>query len=273
MNNIETILFWLATLGLAGAFFLSVLAMVFGKAGPQRVAAALFGATIVPLLGLGVARWVRTGHPPFVSLFESMVFSVLLLVLIYQIVRWRRPAATVALAPAAGFALLLMGWSLTVPHEATPLAAALDNFWLFIHASFATAGAATFLVGAAFSTAYLLGPERLGRMGLPGVAAADTKNIPRTVSTFLLLGFIMWGTMIASGAIWARIAWGRYWGWDPIELWSLISWILYALLLHARSTFKLPARVFCVLTIVIAVVVVFSLWGIQYVYNTIHSYG
>ena len=75
--------------------------------------------------------------------FESMVFSVLLLVVIYQVVRWRRPAATVALAPAAGFALFLMGWSLTVPHAATPLAAALDNFWLFIHASFATAGAAT----------------------------------------------------------------------------------------------------------------------------------
>jgi cytochrome c-type biogenesis protein CcsB len=270
---LESILFWLATLGLAAAFFLSVLAMVFGKAGLQRTAAGLFGGTFLPLLGLGVARWVGTGHPPFVSLFESMVFSVLLLVLIYQIVRWRRPTAGVALAPAAGFALLLMGWALSVPQEASPLAAALDNFWLFIHATFATAGAATFLVGAAFSTAYLLGPERLSRVRLPGVEAAQTQNIPRTVSTFLLAGFIMWGTMIASGAIWARIAWGRYWGWDPIEVWSLISWILYALLLHARSTFRLPAKVFCTLAIVTAVIVAFSLWGIQYVYDTIHSYG
>jgi ABC-type transport system involved in cytochrome c biogenesis permease subunit len=273
MNNLETIMFWLATLGLAATFFLSVLAMVFGKTTPQRVAAGLFGGTLLPLLGLGAVRWARTGHPPFVSLFESMIFSVLLLVLIYQIVRWRRPGATVALAPAAGFALLLMGWSLTVPHAATPLAAALDNFWLFIHASFATAGAATFLVAAAYATAYLLGPERLARLRVPGATDADTKTIPGTVSTFMLLGFIMWGTMIASGAIWARVAWGRYWGWDPIELWSLISWILYALLLHARSTFRLPARVFCVLAIVTAVVVAFSLWGIQYVYQTIHSYG
>jgi ABC-type transport system involved in cytochrome c biogenesis permease subunit len=273
MNNPETILFWLATLGIAAAFFLSVLAMVFGRSGPQRIAAWLFGGAIAPLAGLCAVRWVRTGHPPFVSLFESMIFSVLLLVVIYQVFRWRRPQATVALAPAAGFALLLMGWSLTVPHAATPLAAALDNFWLFIHASFATAGAATFLVAAAYSTAFLLGPERLARLRVPGANGTNTKQIPRTVSTFLLLGFIMWGTMIASGAIWARVAWGRYWGWDPIELWSLISWILYALLLHARATFRLPARLFCALSIVTAVIVAFSLWGIQYVYETIHSYG
>jgi ABC-type transport system involved in cytochrome c biogenesis permease subunit len=237
MSNLETIFFWLATLALAGSFFLALLALFFGKTGPQRLAAFLFNGALVPLLGLGINRWIRTGHPPFVSLFESMIFSVLLLVLIFTIFRWRRPGAGVALAPVAGIALLLMGWSLTVPHQASPLSAALDSVWLFIHASFATAGAAVFL------------------------------------TAFLLLGFILWGTMIASGAIWAHVAWGRYWGWDPIETWSLISWILYALLLHARITFRLSARLFSVLTIITAGVVAFSLWGIQYVYNTIHSYG
>jgi ABC-type transport system involved in cytochrome c biogenesis permease subunit len=83
----------------------------------------------------------------------------------------------------------------------------------------------------------------------------------------------MWGTMIASGAIWAEVAWGRYWAWDPVELWSLISWIFYALLLHARMTFRMSPRLFCTLAIVTAVVVAFSLWGIQYVYETIHTYG
>jgi ABC-type transport system involved in cytochrome c biogenesis permease subunit len=134
------------------------------------------------------------------------------------------------------------------------------------------AGAAVFLVAAAFSAAYLMGPQRLARLRLPG-ANGDLAGIPKSVSTFLLMGFIMWGTMIASGAIWAHVAWGRYWGWDPVELWSLISWVLYALLIHARLTFKLPARVFCILTIVTAGTVAFSLWGIQYVYDTIHTYG
>lgn len=273
MSNLETIFFWLATLGLAAGFFLATVAVVFRKASLQRVASYLVGAALVPLLGLGATRWVRTGHPPFVTLFESMIFSVLLLVLFYQLLRWRRSGTTVALAPVSGIGMLLMGWALTVPHEASPLSAALDNVWLFIHASFATAGAATFLTAAAFAAVYLLGPRRLSRLSLIGSWTADIDGIPRSVATYLLVGFIMWGTMIASGAIWAHIAWGRYWGWDPVELWSLISWILYALLLHARMTFRLPARLFCVLTILIAAVIAFSLWGIQYVYETIHSYG
>jgi ABC-type transport system involved in cytochrome c biogenesis permease subunit len=273
MTNSETIFFWLATLALAAAFFLAAVALVFRQAAPQRWASRLLTAAIVPLLGLGVTRWVRTGHPPFVTLFESMVFSVLLLVLFFQFLRWRRTFAGFAQAPAAGIALLLMGWSLTVPHEASPLSAALDNVWLFIHASFATAGAATFLIAAAFAAAYLLGPDRLSRLTIARTLTADVERIPRSITTHLLLGFIMWGTMIASGAIWAHVAWGRYWGWDPIELWSLISWILYALLIHARMTLHLRVKIFCVLAIVTAVVVAFSLWGIQYVYETIHSYG
>jgi ABC-type transport system involved in cytochrome c biogenesis permease subunit len=273
MNNFETILFWLAALLLAMAFFLASLALVFGKTAPQHLAGRLLTGTLLPLLGLGAARWVRTGHPPFVSLFESMIFSVLLLAFFYQLLRWRRPGASLAIAPMSGIALLLMGWSLTLPHEASPLSAALDNVWLFIHASFATAGAAIFLMAAALASAYLLGPQKLARLRLPKAVEPEIESIPRSVANFLLLGFILWGTMIASGAIWANIAWGRYWGWDPIELWSLISWILYALLLHSRITFKLPARLYCILTILTAVVVAFSLWGIQYVYETIHSYG
>jgi ABC-type transport system involved in cytochrome c biogenesis permease subunit len=273
MTNLETILFWLATLSIAATFFLSALARVFGRSAPHRVAAGLFGSALAPLLVLAVARWVHTGHPPFVTIFESMVFSVLLLIFIYHVFRWRNPGAGVALAPASLFALLLMGWSLTLPHEASPLSAALDSVWLFIHASFATAGAATFLVAAALSASFLLGPQRLARMGLNGAPNVKSKSVPRTVNTFLLMGFIMWGTMIASGAIWAGVAWGRYWGWDPIETWSLISWILYALLLHARLTFRLSPKVFCTLAIVTAIVVAFSLWGIQYAYETIHTYG
>lgn len=273
MSSVETILFWIAALMIAATFFMSVVARLFGKPRPQRSAAVSFAGALIPLLALAGARWVHTGHPPFVTIFESMVFSVLLLIIIYHIFRWRQPGAMVALAPASFAALILMGWSLTLPHEASPLSAALDNVWLFIHASFATAGAATFLVGAALSAAFLVGPQRLERMGINGAAVSDHKGIPKTVSTFLLLGFIMWGTMIASGAIWAEVAWGRFWGWDPIETWSLISWILYALLLHARMTFRMSPRLFCSLAIVTAVIVAFSLWGIQYVYSTIHTYG
>ena len=59
---------------------------------------------------------------------------------------------------------------------------------------------------------------------------------------FVLVGFLFWGIMIATGAIWANEAWGRYWSWDPIETWSLIVWIIYAVYLHVRFTLKWHGR-------------------------------
>jgi ABC-type transport system involved in cytochrome c biogenesis permease subunit len=144
---------------------------------------------------------------------------------------------------------------------------------LFIHASFATSGAATFLVAACLAAVYLLGEERLSRWDRVVRALPGRSELPRSILNFLIFGLILWGVMIASGSVWAHSAWGRYWAWDPIELWSLIGWLVYALLIHARITFKLSHRLFSVLTIAAAFTVVFALWGVQYVYKTIHTYG
>jgi ABC-type transport system involved in cytochrome c biogenesis permease subunit len=208
-----------------------------------------------------------------VSLFESMLTGVWFLLLIYALLRRRLAVGETILAPVAGIGLLLMGWSASLPQDASPLSAALDNVWLFIHASFATAGAATFLIGASFSTIFLLGEEKLSRFGGALAIVPERRALPRAVERTLLFGLVLWGVMIASGSIWAHSAWGRYWAWDPIELWSLISWLLYAALFHARLALRLSQRVFCWLTIGAASTVVFSLWGIQYVYETIHTYG
>ena len=59
---------------------------------------------------------------------------------------------------------------------------------------------------------------------------------------FIGFGFVFWTTTIGAGAIWANQSWGRYWGWDPIESWSLVTWLAYAILLHARLFFKLSPR-------------------------------
>ena len=178
-----------------------------------------------------------------------------------------------ALVPVAGLAMLLIGWSSSLPMEASPLSAALENVWLFIHASFATAGAATFLIGCSYSIIYLMGEKRLANMSVSVPGLPEFNAIPGTVVTYLLFGLILWGVMIVSGSIWAHVAWGRYWAWDPVELWSLLSWLLYGLLYHAKMSLRLPPRSFCILNIIAAGTVAFSLWGIQYVYETIHTYG
>jgi ABC-type transport system involved in cytochrome c biogenesis permease subunit len=69
---------------------------------------------------------------------------------------------------------------------------------------------------------------------VPGSAVLDAYTV-----RFVGFGFLFWTITIAAGAIWANQSWGRYWGWDPIETWSLIAWLVYGLFLHARLFFRL----------------------------------
>jgi len=273
MNTFESLFYWSSTVLLAASFFLYLWGFMFGKSGLLRAAHSLILSAFAALTVFGIARWVRTGHPPFVTLFESMVISVWFLLLIALIMRARVPRFSVLLLPVAGVSFLLMGWSSSLPAEASPLTATLTNVWLFIHASFATAGASAFLIAASLSVLYLLGREKLVSMERVAAAVPEHSSLPGTIFNFLLFGLILWGVMIVSGSIWAHSAWGRYWAWDPIELWSLISWLLFVVLIHARITFKLNQRVLAICTIVSALTVVFALWGVHYIYETIHTYG
>ncbi len=273
MNDFETILFWITALLLAVGFAAAITALIFVRRRALSIAQGAVLLATVTLTALGIVRWALTGHPPFVSLFESMLASIWFMLVIFQLVQLRVPHAKVLLVPVAGIALMLLGWSSSLPQEASPLSAALKNVWLFIHASFATAGAGVFLVGVSYSVIYLMGESRLARLREMVPALPQQRDLPRSVVTFLLFGLVLWGVMIVSGAIWAHSAWGRYWAWDPVELWSLLSWLIYALLYHARVSLRLPTRAFCILNIVAAATVAFALWGVHYVYETIHTYG
>jgi ABC-type transport system involved in cytochrome c biogenesis permease subunit len=191
----------------------------------------------------------------------------------FHLARTRLPQLSILLLPVSAIAFLLLGWSSGLSQDASPLSAALTNVWLFIHASFATAGASAFLIAASFSMVFLMGNERLERLQKTIRTVPDYNALPKSILNFLIFGLILWGVMIVSGSIWAHVAWGRYWAWDPMELWSLIGWLVYALLLHTRLTFKLRQRVFAWLTIAAAATVVFALWGVHYIYDTIHTYG
>lgn len=273
MNSVESVFFWSGAVLCGAAFFSALLAVIFRRARAMDVADWLLLAASVAVLVVGIVRWERTGHPPFVSIFESMLTSIWFMLVMQALLRWRRPQFSLTTLPVALIALLLLGWSSSLSQEATPLSAALTNVWLFIHASFATCGAATFLIAASLAGMYVAGEERLKRWEAVARAIPGRSELPRAILNFLIFGLILWGVMIASGSVWAHSAWGRYWAWDPIELWSLISWLIYALLIHARMTFKLSHRLFSGLTIGAALTVVFALWGVQYVYKTIHTYG
>ena len=273
MTTTESIFFWGTALVLALGFFLALASTIFPRKTlfTGSVVSSLTGLGLLTVLG--ILRWVAVDHPPFVSRFESMVISVWFMLAIFHIARPFDRKIEILSMPLSLIGFLMLGWASSLESSASPLSSVLENTWLFIHASFATSGAGAFLIAASYSTIYLMGEDRLAR--LAGVAKRVPKysSLPKATLNFLIFGLILWGVMIVSGSIWANAAWGRYWAWDPIELWSLISWLLYALVLHTRLTFKISHRTFGWLTIVAALTVLFALWGVGYVYETIHSYG
>lgn len=200
--------------------------------GPRRgVAWAADRAIELALLCLTaglIARVVVTGHAPFSNQYEFAVSFAWGITAAYVWFnrRYALRALSLAIVPLAVVMLLYAG---TVGAEARPLMPALQNRWLLtLHVITAVVayGAAAVAFGAA--VLYLLAP-RLKLRALPDRETLDEIGYRAVVVTFPLLT-----VMIILGAIWADIAWGRYWSWDPKETAALVTWLIYGAYLHAR---------------------------------------
>jgi len=87
-----------------------------------------------------------------------------------------------------------------------------------------------------------------------------------------MFGFLFLSVGIITGAVWANTAWGRYWGWDPKETWSLITWFVYAILLHARLMRGWQGKRIAIISILGFLAVMFTYFGVNYLPG-LHSYG
>ena len=128
--------------------------------------------------------------------------------------------------------------------DSAPLVPALQSFWLVIHVSIAFVSSALFVL--AFSTTVLqLVQERREvqrAQGRPTGAGRFMEALPASADLerlsyrLIAISFPLWAFTLVAGAIWAEVAWGRYWNWDPKEVWTFVIWVVYAAYLHARAT-------------------------------------
>jgi cytochrome c-type biogenesis protein CcsB len=133
------------------------------------------------------------------------------------------------------FLLVMLGLATTVLYTpVSGLIPALQSYWLAIHVTAAVTGTAVFSVGFLITVMQLVRvrQESAGRPSrLPASASMDTAAY--RLNAF---AFPIWTFALIAGAIWAQHAWGRFWGWDPKEVWMFITWVSYACYLHARAT-------------------------------------
>ncbi|MCK5436868.1 MAG: c-type cytochrome biogenesis protein CcsB, partial [Desulfobulbaceae bacterium] len=194
--------------------------------------------------GIGL-RWVESydmgyGHAPLTNMYESLVFFSWSIILFYLGLELKFKNRIIG-AFATPFAVASMALaSLGMPDEIKPLVPALQSNWLIVHVITCFIGYAALTVACGLGIMYLLKSYSGKPAAQSGNSASligslpDLKVIDDITYKSIIFGFLWLSAGIITGAIWANSAWGTYWSWDPKETWSLISWFIYAIALHAK---------------------------------------
>ncbi len=213
-----------------------------GRAGGIAVSLTWL-AFVLHLAGV-VARGLAAQRAPWGNMYEFATAGAVVVTGVFLGVLLRRDVRYLG-AFVVGPVLLTLGLAVTVLYtETAQLVPALNSFWLVIHVSVAFVASALLTLG--FSTTVLqLVQERrelaraAGRPPARGRfmdALPGSVDLERSAYRLHVVAFPLWTFTVMAGAIWAEAAWGRYWNWDPKEVWSFVIWVVYAGYLHARST-------------------------------------
>ena len=178
-----------------------------------------------------------------------------------------------------GFSVVVLMLSVLLLYvPAGPLVPALHSYWLVIHVVAAVIATGAFTVGAMASALYLVkarveargdGPRTGYLARLPKASVLD--RVSYRVHAF---GFPVWTfAALIAGPIWAEYAWGRYWGWDPKEVWAFITWVVYAAYLHARATAGWRGKGAAVIALIGFATLMFNFVGINLFGSGLHSYS
>ncbi len=234
---------------------------------------ALAGGFIVHSLAL-LWRYIEAGHTPITNLHESLSFFAWSIVGVYLLLhlRFRVDVLAAFISPMASVLMILAS---LFPKEIIPLAPVLESFWLPIHVTLAFVGDAMFALAFAAGLMYLIQEKQIKskRIGLfyhrlPALKVLDDLNY-----RCLTFGFPLLTLGIITGSVWAESAWGTYWRWDPKETWSLITWFLYAALLHGRLTVGWRGRKAAIFAVSGFVVLVFTFLGVNLLLSGFHSFN
>lgn len=272
--------------------FLTAATFIYAFAAVGYLAAWIFNAYVVgrispwiALIGIiantaGIAlRWAESyqlgiGHAPLSNLYESLVFFAWIIAVICLFVecRYKNKVVGTFATPLAFLSLAYASLSPNISDKIQPLIPALKSNWLIAHVMTCFIGYAAFAIAFGLGAMYLI--KRLDMDNqwrfisrLPELSALDDLIIQ-----MVKFGFLFLTVGIITGAVWANSAWGRYWGWDPKETWSLITWLIYATMLHFRVFLSWEGKVFAYFTILGFLAVLFTYFGVNYLPG-LHSYG
>jgi cytochrome c-type biogenesis protein CcsB len=215
------------------------------EAGPWvRVAVTFSALGMVAHLVAVITRGLAVDRAPWGNMYEfiTALTCVAAIFFGYIVVRYRAWTLGVFVMGAVVLALGLAETLIYTP--AGPLVPALQSYWLSIHVTAMTLATGIFFVAAVLGIMYLVAERYRARVAAgktqPGngliARIPSSAQLDKLTYRTVVFGFPVWTFGVIAGAIWADQAWGRYWGWDPVETWAFITWVIYAAYLHARAT-------------------------------------
>ncbi len=235
------------------------------KAGAAGVVITWIGwaANLAGILtrGLAVDRWPWGNMYEFVVAISFAAVTAFLVLLVRQPIRFLGAFVTVTAALGLGFAVLFLHV------QAGPVMPALNSYWIAIHVTAAVVASGLFIVAGVCAILYLIRDD--GRLSV----LPSKSDLERVAHRAIVISFPIWTFAVIAGALWADRAWGRYWGWDPKEVWAFITWVAYAAYLHARATAGWRGKAVMIVSLVAFGCLLFNLIGVNIFFSGLHSYA
>lgn len=266
--NAESVALWAALLAYVASGSIAIVTLVMRRSAERAVLGSL--ALGLALHALSIAlRWSRLGHGPFVTMFEILSSNVWSLTAVFALAYWRIRAIRPVAALVMPILFLMMGWLLVSNPADGHFPPTYRTIWLYVHVGFGKVFLGAVLVAVGVSLAVLargLGFDWAGLARLP-----EDRRLDDLAYRLMGLGLVFETLMLVTGAIWAQDAWGRYWSWDPLETWALLTWLVLAFALHVRLAVKVPPRLGAALIVGVFAVAFLTFFGVPFLSTAPHK--
>ena len=270
MSNWETIIFWIALVAYSLAVGGYIYSIVFKNPRPIPRLTQLVTLGLLVHSAAILSRFYATGHLPWSGDYENALMGGWFVIAATLIAGWRNKALQPLAAASVPLVVLMMGYGVMRNPGLTPMAASLKTYWLYIHVYFAWLAFCSYTLAMAAGVLFLLKRKSATQQGAHSFYALfpPLDRLDELIFKYVVFGFITNSIMIVAGSIWAEGLWGSYWSWDPVETWSLVSYLVYALAIHLRVGMGWRDSRQAWLVIIALSTVIISFFGVTFVVNS-----
>jgi len=270
MAPLEAVFFWMTLFSyslVSGAY---VYALVFRNTRILSKLTALTGLGLLLHTAAIAARYQAQGHLPWTGNYENGLMGGWFVIACTLYVGMRQKELRSLALATVPLTLLLMGYGVMQHPMLGPKEASLKTFWLYIHVYFAWLAFGAFTLALGAGVVYLLKEKDSGRPEQNPVYEKfpSLDRLEELIFRYIVFGFVTDAIMIAAGAIWAKDLWGNYWSWDPVETWSLVSWLMYGIIIHLRVTFGWKGRRLALLAIFAIIGMIITFFGVNFIVSS-----